>query len=81
MLLVLTTIPSPLIGFAYIVVFGIGSIGGMMAMSALVGLPVHFTAARFSRANFAVRAFAGLFSVGFGLFMAYEISFVDRLFG
>lgn len=80
MLLVLTTIPSPLVGFAYIAVFGIGTIAGMMFMSALVGLPVHLTANRFARANFAVRGAAGLFSLCFGLFMVYQIGFVDGLF-
>jgi ABC-type nickel/cobalt efflux system permease component RcnA len=79
MLLVLSTISSPLIGLAYIVVFGVGSIGGMMLMSALVGLPVYLTAARFNRANLAVRGMAGLFSLSFGLFMVYEIGFVKGL--
>jgi ABC-type nickel/cobalt efflux system permease component RcnA len=80
MLLVLSTIPSPLAGLIYIAVFGVGSIGGMMLMSALVGLPVHFTANRFARANLAVRCAAGVFSLCFGLLMAYEIGFVDGLF-
>lgn len=80
MLLVLSTIQSPLTGLAYIAVFGVGSIGGMMLMSALVGLPVHLTAGRFMRANLAIRCLAGLFSLGFGLFMVYEIGFVDGLF-
>jgi high-affinity nickel-transport protein len=80
MLMVLSTIPSPLVGFAYIVVFGVGSIGGMMLMSALVGLPVYLTAARFNRANLAVRGMAGLFSLSFGLFMLYEIGISKGLF-
>ncbi|HEY0407906.1 MAG TPA: hypothetical protein VGC89_19375 [Pyrinomonadaceae bacterium] len=80
MLMTLSTIPSPLIGFVYIVVFGVGSIGGMMLMSALVGLPVYLTAARFNRANLAVRGMAGLFSLSFGLFMLYEIGFSKGLF-
>jgi nickel/cobalt exporter len=80
MLLVLSTIPSAALGFAYIGVFGLGSVGGMMLMSALVGLPMHLTAARFTRANLALRALAGTFSLGFGLFMVYNIGFVDGLF-
>ncbi len=79
MLLVLSTISSPLLGFAYIAVCGVGSIGGMAFMSALVGLPVRFTAARFTRANVAVRTLAGVFSLGFGLFMAYEIGIAGGL--
>ncbi len=80
MLVVLSTIPSPLVGFAYIAVFGLGSIGGMLGMSALVSLPVHLTANYFTRAHVTVRALAGVFSLGLGLFMAYEIGFVNGLF-
>jgi hypothetical protein len=79
MLLVLSTIPSPLLGFAYIATFGLGSIGGMLFMSALVALPARLTAARFNRAHFAVRALAGSFSLGFGLFMAYQIGIAGGL--
>lgn len=79
MLLVLTTISSSLVGLLYIVVFGIGSIGGMMVMSTLFAIPARFTATRFARANLAVRGLAGLFSVSFGLFMIYQIGFVDHL--
>ena len=81
MLLVLTTVQSAAVGLIYIIVFGIGSIGGMMAMSAIIGLPVQLTAGRFARANLAVRFFAGSISLGFGLFMIYEIGFVGGLFG
>lgn len=80
MLLVLSTIHTPLLGLLYIAIFGLGSIGGMMMMSALVGLPVHFTAARFTRANLALRCLAGLFSLSFGLLMVYRIGYVDGLF-
>ncbi len=81
MLLVLSTVPSRLVGFAYIGMFGLGSIGGMMIMSALVSLPVQLTANRFNRMNHTVRMLAAIFSLAFGLYMAYEISFQDRLFG
>jgi ABC-type nickel/cobalt efflux system permease component RcnA len=81
MLLIVPTISTPLVGFIFIIVFGIGSIGGMLVMSALISLPVHFTANRFAAANRAVRMLAGVFSLGFGLFMAYEIGFARHLFG
>jgi hypothetical protein len=80
MLLVLSTLSSPLVGLAYIAVFGIGSIGGMMLMSALVSLPLYLTATRFTRANLAMRGLAGLFSLSFGLFMIYEIGIAGSLF-
>ncbi|GAC1396790.1 MAG: hypothetical protein NVSMB56_11790 [Pyrinomonadaceae bacterium] len=80
MLLILSTIKSQLVGMTYIAVFGIGSIGGMMLMSALVGLPVHLTATRFAGGTRVLRGLAGAFSLCFGLFMTYEIGFVDGLF-
>ncbi len=73
MLLVLSAIPSPRLGLAYVVAFGVGSIGGMMGMSVLLGLPLHFTPARFVRVRVTVRAMAALLSLGLGLSMAYEI--------
>jgi len=79
LLLVVTTISSSLVGLLYIVVFGVGSIGGMMVMSVLFALPARFTASSFARANFALRCLAGLFSLSFGLFMIYEIGFADHL--
>lgn len=81
MLAVLATIKSSALAFAYIIIFGIGSIGGMMIMSLVLSLPLHLTAASFTRTNWAVRALSGVFSLGFGLFMAYEIGFTaDGLF-
>ena len=80
MLLVLSTIKSQLVGMAYIGVFGIGSIGGMMLMSALVGLPVYLTANRFASGTRVLQGLAGAFSLCFGLFMIYEIGYVGGLF-
>jgi ABC-type nickel/cobalt efflux system permease component RcnA len=80
MLLVLATIPSPIIGLLYIAIFGIGSVGGMLLMSAAISIPFALTATRFTRLNIAVRAVAAVLSVGFGIFMMYEIGFVDGLF-
>lgn len=76
MLLVIPTIESRLMSLVYIVVFGIGSIGGMMLMSFLVGLPFQITALRFNRFNLLLQGIAGLVSVGLGLFIVYEKGFV-----
>lgn len=79
MLLVLSTIKSPIVGLAYIVIFGIGSIGGMVTMSVLVGLPLRFTARRFARANLLLRGVAGFASLSFGVFMVYELGILQML--
>lgn len=75
MLLVIPTIESKAVGLIYILVFGIGSIGGMMIMSFLVGLPFHFTALRFRRINFALQSIAGFVSIALGIVIIYEKTF------
>lgn len=72
MLLIVPTIASPVVGLLYILVFGIGSIGGMMAMSFLIGLPIHFTANKFAFINKGIRLAAGVFSFGLGAMIIYE---------
>jgi sulfite exporter TauE/SafE len=72
MLLVVPTIPSPWVALLYILVFGVGSIGGMMAMSFLIGLPFHFTVTRFDLLNKVIRLCAGVFSLGLGFSIIYE---------
>ena len=72
MLLILPTIDSTTLSMFFILIFGIGSIGGMIVMSFLMGVPLHFTATRFSAANKGIRVAAGLFSLGMGAFLVYE---------
>ena len=72
-LLAVTTIPSVALGLLWIAVFGIGSIGGMLLMSAMIALPFAFTARRFLVLNGSIRLLAGLFSVLFGLWLAWEM--------
>jgi high-affinity nickel-transport protein len=69
---VVPTIKSPIVALAYIFIFGVGSIGGMMLMSLLLGLPFHFTANNFVVLNKAIRLAAGIFSFGLGMFIVYE---------
>jgi sulfite exporter TauE/SafE len=72
MLLVVPTIASPWLALSYILIFGVGSIGGMMAMSFLIGLPMHFTLNRFEVLNKGLRLFAGCFSLILGGMIVYE---------
>jgi high-affinity nickel permease len=72
MLLILPTIATPAVALIYIVVFGIGSIAGMMLMSLLIGLPIHVTAGRFEAVNKSILGLSGLFSFGLGLLIIYD---------
>lgn len=80
MLVVLTTIPSAGLAMIYIGVFGFGSVGGMMLMSTLLGLPFALTARRFESFNSVIRGISGAVSVGFGLFLAWQIGIMQGLF-
>ncbi len=75
MLLVIPTIDSRMLGLAYIVIFGIGSIGGMMLMSLLVSIPFRLTFFKFGRVNQVLQTAAGLFSIVLGLMIVYEKGF------
>lgn len=74
MLLVLSTIESPLGGLLYIVIFGLGSVGGMLLLSGIISLPFILTAQRFSLMNRWIRVVAGFTSICFGLLLGWEIA-------
>jgi ABC-type nickel/cobalt efflux system permease component RcnA len=69
-LLVLSRISSVPLGLLYLVVFGAGSLGGMVIMSLALSVPFAATVAR-PVLHRSVRVAAGLLAVAFGLFDAY----------
>jgi high-affinity nickel permease len=73
MVAVLAVIPSPALALGYVAVFGAGSIAGMVAMSALLGVPLALAAEHFGRAEAVLRACAALGSVTVGLALAWQI--------
>lgn len=79
-LLVLTTIPSPLWATVYLLVFGLGTTVGMILITAANAVPFTVTARRFTLVNRYLAVASGLVSVGFGIFLAYQIGVVDGLF-
>jgi ABC-type nickel/cobalt efflux system permease component RcnA len=79
-LLVLTTIRDPKWAILYLLIFGVGTIVGMMVITALIALPVAYSERRVSSLNRGLRVASGLISLGFGLFLAYQIGVVDGLF-
>ena len=73
-LLVLATVPSTLLGLLYIIVFGLGSIGGMLFMSMVMSLPFVLTADRFSLWHEQAKGLAGLVAVAFGLYLVWTLT-------
>jgi len=79
-LLVLTTIRTPVAAVAYLLVFGIGTIAGMMLITAVIAVPFTFSQARFARLNRSLGTASGVISLCFGLFIVYQMGFVNGLF-
>ncbi|WP_437275576.1 high-affinity nickel-transport family protein [Sorangium sp. So ce375] len=79
-LLVLTTVRDPRWGIGYIALFGVGTIAGMTLITGVLALPFAYARARTSGIHNAFGAVASLLSVGFGLFLAYDISVGSGLF-
>jgi ABC-type nickel/cobalt efflux system permease component RcnA len=79
-LLVLTTIREPRWAIAYLLVFGVGTIAGMMLITMVIGLPFAYTGKRFENFNRGLGVASGMISVAFGLFITFQIGFVDGLF-
>jgi len=72
LLLVLSTVRSLTEGMLYILVFGAGSIAGMVLLGAVLSLPFTLTPERLVRTHLVLRAVAGLASVSLGGRMLYE---------
>jgi ABC-type nickel/cobalt efflux system permease component RcnA len=79
-LLVLSTIKSPLWSTAYLLVFGFGTMLGMMLMTAAISVPLVYTGNKFFKINRHLTAISGVASMAFGIFLVYQIGFVDGLF-
>ena len=79
-ILVLTTIGNPYAAIAYLLVFGAGTMAGMMLISAAIALPFAYTGKRLAGWNRGMGIFSGLVSLAFGVFLTYHIGFVDGLF-
>jgi high-affinity nickel-transport protein len=79
-LLVLTTIRNVHWAIAYLLIFGVGTIAGMMLIT--MSLATAFRMVGKTRQKFSRRLAlaSGLLSLGFGLFVAYQICFVNGLF-
>lgn len=79
-LLILAQIRSPLWGLAYLLLFGVGTIAGMMLITSAIALPFAYSLKRLPHLNVWMRLAAGLISLAFGFYLAYQIGFVDGLF-
>jgi sulfite exporter TauE/SafE len=79
-LLVMTTIKQPSSEIAYLLIFGFGTVAGMMLITAVIALPFAYTSKRFSLLNHGMIYASGLLSLFFGLFVSYQTGIAGGLF-
>ncbi|HEY6420669.1 MAG TPA: hypothetical protein VIX59_16875 [Candidatus Binataceae bacterium] len=80
-LLVLSAIPNPLWATLYLAIFCAGTIIGMGLITTAIATPFLVASRRLSWLHQGFVTGSGLLSFAFGLFLAYQIGIVDRLFG
>lgn len=80
MMLVVGTLPSLLLAAAYILIFGVGSIGGMVLMSVLISFPLALAASRLRLVERGIRIAAGVFSLSFGGYLTWRVGLLQSIF-
>jgi high-affinity nickel permease len=79
-LLVLSTIHNPAWATVYLLIFGAGTMIGMMCMTAAIAVPLTFAGDRFAKVSKFLGAASGMVSVCFGSFLVYQLGFLGGLF-
>ena len=79
-LLILASIRDPGWAIAYLLVFGVGTIAGMMLITMSIASTFRFVGNRFERFGHRLAMVSGLVSVAFGLVLAYQICIVQGFF-
>jgi high-affinity nickel-transport protein len=79
-LLVLSTIHDPAWATAYLLIFGAGTMIGMMCMTAAIAVPLTFAGDRFAKMSKYLATASGMVSLCFGSFLVYQLGFLGGLF-
>lgn len=79
LLIVLSTINSIPLGLAYIAIFGAGSIGGMAAVSTLMGIP-FVKLSNSAKISIALRYAAAITTLAIGAGLIYDLVWIDQIF-
>jgi high-affinity nickel-transport protein len=76
-LMVLSIIREPMAALGYLLLFGLGTIVGMMLITLILSAPFAFTAVNLPIFNWRLRVASGLVSFVFGMVLIYSIGFAD----
>jgi high-affinity nickel-transport protein len=80
-LLVLAAIGNSAWAVAYLLVFGLGTVVGMMLVTAIVAWPFAYASGRLEGWQRGLRLASGVVSLAFGLALAYRMGVTNGLFG
>jgi high-affinity nickel-transport protein len=73
MLLVLSTIRTTSLAFLYILIFGFGSVAGMLLISLLLAIPMQWAVNNVTSGSRVVQTAAGVLSCVFGIYLGSGI--------
>jgi hypothetical protein len=76
-LMVLSIIREPVAALGYLLLFGLGTIVGMMLITLILSAPFAFTAVNLPKFNWRLRVASGLVSFVFGVVLIYGIGFAE----
>ena len=79
-LLVLSTIHNPVWATVYLLIFGLGTMIGMMCMTAAIAVPLTYAGDRFSKMSRYFGIASGVASLSFGSFLVYQLGYLGGLF-
>ena len=76
-LMILSIIREPVAALGYLLLFGLGTIVGMMLITLILSAPFAFTAVNLPKFNWRLRVASGLVSCFFGVVLIYGIGFAE----
>ena len=76
-LMVLSIIREPMAALGYLLLFGLGTVVGMMLITLVLSAPFAFTAVNLPKFNWRLRVASGLVSFVFGVVLIYGFGFAD----
>jgi len=76
-LMVLSIIREPVAALGYLLLFGLGTVVGMMLITLILSAPFAFTAVNLPKFNWRLRVASGLISFVFGVILIYGIGFAE----
>ncbi len=79
-LLVLSTIHDPIKATFYLLIFGLGTMIGMMGMTATMAVPLAYAGNNFSNISRYFGVASGVVSLCFGSFLVYQLGYLGGLF-